>query len=585
MIKSTLKPLYLLCSLVILISLACSAGASSPTEAPKPTVESTAAPVVATEKPVETQAPATEALLETAAPVVSEGAVSKLQDVKKAIIQIEAQGSFIDPEVGLMTNAAGRGSGFIIDPSGLAVTNNHVVTGAGLLKVWVAGEDNPHNAKVVGVSECSDLALIDIDSEGYDYLDWYDGAIDPGMDLYVAGFPLGDPEYSLTKGIISKAKASGETSWASVDSVVEYDATTNPGNSGGPVITPDGKVIAVHYAGDASVRQAFGISKDVAQNIIEQLKTGENVDTIGVNGQAVASEDGTLTGIWVSSVQSGSPADKAGVQGGDILTMMENLVLATDGSMSEYCDILRSHTPGDTLSVQALRWSTGEVLEGQLNGREMEVVGTMSSDSTADTGSTTTGSTLYNPQATESGEYYLATEFDDTEGWYSFSVPADGDYEASYSNSRLYLQANDANSNVYLVYDGFLPEDVRVDSFVELVKGTNRNNISLICRASDQGWYEFSMHTGGYWYIWKYDDGQYSELARGASRAINLQKATNELTATCIDTELTFYVNNTEMGSVRDNRFKGEGQVGVSISTFDIPEVGVEFDWFTASVP
>jgi hypothetical protein len=265
--------------------------------------------------------------------------------------------------------------------------------------------------------------------------------------------------------------------------------------------------------------------------------------------------------------------------------MMENLVLATDGSMSEYCDILRSHTPGDTLSVQALRWSTGEVLEGQLNGREMEVVGTMSSDSTADTGSTTTGSTLYNPQATESGEYYLATEFDDTEGWYSFSVPADGDYEASYSNSRLYLQANDANSNVYLVYDGFLPEDVRVDSFVELVKGTNRNNISLICRASDQGWYEFSMHTGGYWYIWKYDDGQYSELARGASRAINLQKATNELTATCIDTELTFYVNNTEMGSVRDNRFKGEGQVGVSISTFDIPEVGVEFDWFTASVP
>ena len=64
------------------------------------------------------------------------GAVSNLEDVKTAVIQIEAEGTFRDPEQGLLMNVAGRGSGFIIDPEGIAVTNNHVVAGAALIKVW-----------------------------------------------------------------------------------------------------------------------------------------------------------------------------------------------------------------------------------------------------------------------------------------------------------------------------------------------------------------------------------------------------------------------------------------------------------------
>jgi S1-C subfamily serine protease len=589
MIGKTLKPLYFLGVLVLLISLACGVGGSQTQGTQPPAV--TSAPVEATEAPVATQPPTqapspTEAPVETKPVEASTGAVNSLQDVKSAVIQIESQGTFVDPEVGVVLNGAGRGSGFIIDPSGIAVTNNHVVGGAALLKVWVGGESEPRNAKVLGVSECSDLAVIDIEGNGYPYLEWYQGPVDVGMEMYVAGFPLGDPEYSLTKGIISKAKADGETSWASVDSVLEYDATSNPGNSGGPVITPDGKVLAVHYAGDASSRQAFGISKDVATKILNQLESGNSVDSIGVNGQAVSTEDGSLTGIWVSSVQSGSPADKAGIKPADVITMMENLVLATDGTMSQYCDILRSHSPGDTLGLEVVRWPTGELLSGQLNGRELAVTGSFDSGQTS-TGSTgtTTGSTYYNPSATASGDSFIETEFDDTEGWYVFTVPESDKYEASYQNSRVYLQVDQADTTAYMVYNDFVPADVRVDTSAETVFGTNRNNISLVCRATDAGWYEFSMNSGGLWFIWKYDNGQYTELTRGASKAINMQKAANELTATCIGTELTFYVNQTKMGSVRDNRFKDAGQVGISVSTFDIPNVGVEFDWFVASVP
>ena len=567
--------------LMAVVGLACNVsigGSTDPTATTQPPA------------PAETDAPVVSA--PTAQPVVEEptepaedpdsGAVGTVRDAQKAIIQIEAQGTFIDPAVRLVLNGAGRRSGFIIDPSGIAVTNNHVVTGSALIKVRLAGEDNWRNAKILGVSECSDLAVIDIDGDGFPYLQFYDGTIDTGMEMYVAGFPLGDPEYTLTKGVVSKARADGETQWASVDSVIEYDASSNPGNSGGPVINSDGQVLGVHYAGNASTRQAYGISKDVARSVISRLREGEDVDSIGINGQAVGTEDGSLTGIWVSSVQSGSPADKAGISAGDILYMMENLVLATDGTMSDYCDILRSHQPTDTFNLEVLRWSNGEVLTGQLNGRELEVASTFGTDPGTEQPGTATG----NPNASASGDFFFSTEFDDSENWYTFAVPDSDDYDASVDRSTLFVEVNKTNSTVYALYDmDLVPSDVRVDAAVETVSGPNRYNISLICRATEEGWYEFSMNSGGYWYIWKYVNGNYELLNQGASRVITLQRAKNELTATCIGTDLTFYVNSSEVGSARDNRFKGGGQVGVSVSTFDIPGAGVEFDWFVASVP
>ncbi len=110
-------------------------------------------------------------------------AVSSLDNVRNATIQIEAQGTFIDPQFGLQVNVAGRGSGFIIDPSGIAVTNNHVVAGAALVKVWVGGDSTPRNARILGLSECSDLAVIDIEGDGFPYLAWYQGPVRTGLEV------------------------------------------------------------------------------------------------------------------------------------------------------------------------------------------------------------------------------------------------------------------------------------------------------------------------------------------------------------------------------------------------------------------
>ena len=301
-------------------------------------------------------------------------AVSSLDKVKTATIQVEAQGTFIDPDFGLLANVAGSGSGFIFDSSGLAITNNHVVAGAALLKVWIGGEPDPVNARVLGVSECFDLAVIKIEGDEFPYLEWHEGDINVGLDVYTAGFPLGDPEFTLTRGIVSKARADGESTWSSIDYVLEHDATINPGNSGGPLVDSDGRVVGINYAGIWDLNQFFAISRDQAQPIIDKLSEGEDIHTIGINAVAVSNSSGTITGIWVSSVVSGSPADEAGIQPGDIITNMEGLTLAMNGTMADYCDILRTHGQESTLSIDVLRYSSGDILSGQINGRQLAVV-------------------------------------------------------------------------------------------------------------------------------------------------------------------------------------------------------------------
>ena len=299
-------------------------------------------------------------------------AVSGLKNVRGAVVRIVSEGSFIDPAEGAVVNEAGSGTGFLISEDGLAVTNNHVVTGAALLQIYVEGEDKPRNARILGVSECSDLAVIDIDGAEFAYLEWFDGDLSVGTDIFVAGYPLGDPEYTLTEGIISKESADGESTWSSVDSVLEITAKILPGNSGGPLVTDTGQVAGVNYAYWEERDISYSISRDEALEVIDELIAGNNVDSIGVNGEAFVGEDGS--GIWVAAVESGSPAANLGIRGGDIITKMEGLVLATDGTMADYCDIIRTQGDDQPMTVEILRYDTQEVLTGTLNGdKELEV--------------------------------------------------------------------------------------------------------------------------------------------------------------------------------------------------------------------
>lgn len=316
-------------------------------------------------------------LIGAAACGTDQGSASSVEAVRDATIQVVATGSIRDPEVGRSTDI-GSGSGFFISDDGMAVTNNHVVTGAATLEVFVGGDDSrSYNARVVGVSECNDLALIDVDIDGtVPYLEWFTDEIAAGLEVWAAGFPLGDPEYTLTKGIVSKANASGDVvSSASVERVVEHDANIQPGNSGGPLVDTNGKVVAVNFAGGAvvsSTEQFFGIAADVASSVVNRLEDGDD-ESLGINGWPVSDDALGITGIWVAGVAAGSPAAAAEIKPGDIITSLNDLDMGVDGTSVDYCDVIR--TAGDrAIAAEVLRFDTDEVLTGEINGNKPLVV-------------------------------------------------------------------------------------------------------------------------------------------------------------------------------------------------------------------
>ncbi len=296
--------------------------------------------------------------------------------VRSATIQIQAQGTFVPQGSTQASESAGRGSGFIIDPSGLAVTNNHVVVGAGTLKVWLGGDSSKqYNAKVLGASECLDLAVIQLDKGTYPYFAWHQGDIETALDVYSAGFPLGDPNFTMTRGIVSKNDVPQDDSWASLDHVIEHDARIRGGNSGGPLVDPNGRVVGVNYAGNDDLDYNYAIHRDQVLPVLADLIKGKPVLSMGINAQALPpADDGTPNGIWIESVAAGGPADISGIEPGDVLIDLAGVSMAPDGSLADYCQVLKTQGVDATIDYRIYRPSNDSVYEGQFNGKEIKLV-------------------------------------------------------------------------------------------------------------------------------------------------------------------------------------------------------------------
>lgn len=299
----------------------------------------------------------------------SDSSANALQDVEKSTVFIAVEGRFTDQDGTAIKDYVG--SGFIVGADGTIVTNNHVVTGASIIKVYITGEAQPRDARVLGVSECDDLAVLRINgASGLPALAWSTGPAQTGMDVWAGGHPDGDAQFNLSQGIVSKAPGPAATSWASVQMEIQHSAQIRPGSSGGPLVDRQGRVVGVNYAaptaGTAGID--YAIASAEAQAIVAELTTGKDITSIGLNGEAL--EDGS--GIWVASVKPGSPLDKAGVQAGDTITSFGGVDPAGDGTVSKYCSVLRSAQPNATIDIEVSR-GDGQTLAGQVNGRELAV--------------------------------------------------------------------------------------------------------------------------------------------------------------------------------------------------------------------
>jgi len=268
----------------------------------------------------------------------------------------------------------GVGSGFIISRDGYILTNNHVVEGADQIKVKLS-DGKEYIGKVVGLDPKTDLAVIKIDGAS-DLQALPLGNSDNlkvGNWVMAVGSPFGLEE-TVTAGIVSaKGRVIGSGPY---DNFIQTDASINPGNSGGPLINMRGEVVGINTAIIANGQGiGFAIPVNMAKEIVPQLEKTGHVTRgwLGVSIQdvtpALAKSLGLKAekGALVAQVVSGGPAEKAGIEQGDVITEFDGKEVSSSKDLPR---IVASTPVGNSVTVRVIR--NGKTLDLQTKVGEMQ---------------------------------------------------------------------------------------------------------------------------------------------------------------------------------------------------------------------
>ncbi|GAB6037399.1 DegQ family serine endoprotease [Fundidesulfovibrio butyratiphilus] len=252
------------------------------------------------------------------------------------------------------------GSGFLISPDGYILTNNHVVEKADKVNVKLQSGEKTYKAKVIGQDAETDLALIKIEAgNALPFLKLGDSSKMRVGDWVVAiGNPFG-LAHTVTAGIISaKGRIIGAGPY---DDFIQTDASINPGNSGGPLINLDGEVIGINTAIVASGQGiGFAVPSNMAKGVVAQLKDKGKVKRgmLGVTIQSLDENTAKALGLpstkgaLVSQVSKDGPADKAGLQAGDVIVELNGQPIADSHDLTTR---VGATPPGETVKLEVLR--------------------------------------------------------------------------------------------------------------------------------------------------------------------------------------------------------------------------------------
>jgi serine protease DegQ len=277
-----------------------------------------------------------------------------LDEVEPSVVTVFVSGS----------RGSGSGSGVIWDDQGRIVTNNHVVEGAEKVEVQLAtGVQLP--ARVIGADERTDLAVVEVDREGLPAADFAEALPREGELAIAVGSPLGFAN-TASAGIISalhRDLPSGGQTPALVD-LLQTDAAISPGNSGGALVAGDGRVIGINVAyippEARAVSIGFAIPAPTVRDIVPELIESGHVEHayLGIQPAPLTEELSKSfdldvnAGALVRAVPSNTPADRAGVEQGDVIVSLQGEPIET---VEDLFAALRDYKPGDSVTVTVVR--------------------------------------------------------------------------------------------------------------------------------------------------------------------------------------------------------------------------------------
>ena len=255
------------------------------------------------------------------------------------------------------------GSGFVISPDGYVLTNRHVVDGADSVTVKLT-DRREFKAKVVGSDEQSDVALLKVDASDLPVLRIGDSnQLKPGQWVVAIGSPFG-LDHSVTAGIVSAVGRANPYANQRYVPFIQTDVAINQGNSGGPLLNTRGEVVGINSQifsqSGGYMGISFAIPIDVAMSVSKQLRTSGRVarGQLGVQVQQMGNDDARglglpdSTGALIADVQAGSPAEKAGIERGDVIRAVNGTAIVQS---SDLPPIIGAMAPGTRVDLSILR--------------------------------------------------------------------------------------------------------------------------------------------------------------------------------------------------------------------------------------
>ncbi|MFN8035153.1 MAG: trypsin-like peptidase domain-containing protein [Acidimicrobiia bacterium] len=323
----------------------------------------------------------TKAVTRTITPGRNSSVITTSTDIQGILGRAEP--GIVSIQVGTRTGFGNRvedtaaGSGLVITPDGYVATNAHVIEGADRVQVTFSdGTKKP--AQIIGTSRSNDLAVVKVDGKDLPTVTLGDAdRLRVGDDVIAVGNALAlDGGPTVTKGIVSALhRQVDEGNGVLMSDLIQTDAAINPGNSGGPLVNAAGEVVGINtLTSDPSQAQniGFAISISHAKPIIESLRQAKpqaflGVATMTVTGPIAREQDLRVQqGALVRSVTSGSPADSAGIEVGDVITKVDGKAMKTNEDVQ---NAVRAHQPGDSATVELDRHGRQVTVTAKLGSR------------------------------------------------------------------------------------------------------------------------------------------------------------------------------------------------------------------------